>query len=58
VDHLGHPETTWASWAVCGVADKVGSAESTMRSWLDYDAIALAVLAFGLVAVELLAFAI
>jgi hypothetical protein len=29
-----------------------------MRSWLDYDAIALAVLAFGLVAVELLAFAI
>jgi len=29
-----------------------------MRSWLDYDAVAFAVLAFGLVAVELLAFSI
>jgi len=29
-----------------------------MRNWLEYDPIALAVLAFGLVAVELLALAI
>jgi hypothetical protein len=29
-----------------------------MRSWLEYDPIALAVLAFGLVAVDLLAFVI
>jgi hypothetical protein len=54
---VGNPNDL-LSKSVCGVAERIGSVESTVRNWLDYDAIALAVLAFGLVAVELLAFTI